>query len=135
VNDRIILSSSEELLHSLVQELQRPITGAAAPGRSGLAPAGCTSIIRVDGAAARALAVDDRDALISNAVLNDGKPQQQAETEIDLLCELLGQLSHATLSSSVKPDGMRVELQVGLTPIGATTPSKPAPTTPSGGPR
>jgi len=132
VGDRVIVSSSEELLHALVRELQRPITVAAAPGRSGLAPAGCTSFLRVDGAAAQALALDDRDVLVSNAVLNDGKPQAEAEAQIDLLCELLGQLSHATLSTQVRQDGMRVVLAVALTPFAPATRAGSAAPAPGG---
>jgi hypothetical protein len=132
--DRIVLSSSEELLHSIVRELKKPVSGPAAPGRTGLAPAGCTSVMRVDGAALRALALDDREVLVSNAVLNEGKSQEEAEMQTDLLCEALAQLSHASLATRVEQGGMRVELRVALVTYAPAPKADVAPAS-AGGPR
>ena len=116
LGDRIVLSSTEELLHDLVRLL-------AVPEKNGLVPAGVTSYLRIDGPALAALARDDRDVLIDNAMLNDGKPAAQAQNEADLLAEALRELASATLQSTSAPDGMHWKLALELTPFTPATPA------------
>ena len=130
IGDRIILSSSEELLHALVHELKQP--GVESAGPSGRAPAGCTTFLHVEGPALHDLLLDDREALVTNATVNDGKPEAQAQFEISLLCELAGQLDHATLQSRDRQDGMRVELEIALAPLAAQASTTPAAEPPAG---
>jgi len=123
--DRIVLASSEELLHDVLHCLRAPATaaaGAAAPS------AGCTGRLELDGVSLAALLREDRATLVANKVADDGKTHEEAEREIDLLTGLCGWFERVTLAETVHDDALEVALDFVLTPDGAAseTPGSPA---------
>jgi hypothetical protein len=125
VGDRVILASSEELLHELVHELTRApadLEKAAAPGRTGRVPSGVLDYLRVDGPAAAQFARENREFLVTQGILEKGKTPDESAAEADLLAEALDQLASATLAERVDAAGIAVDLAIVLTPFVATAP-------------
>jgi hypothetical protein len=122
VGDRIVLASSEELLHDLIRILK---SDPAALAKSSSVAAGCTGSLRFEGGAIAEILRENREALVSNAVLNDGKPRDKAELEQALLVEVANQVDHARLVEIVAKDALELALDVQLTPAAPVAPATP----------
>ncbi|MBL8843464.1 MAG: hypothetical protein JNL90_18230 [Planctomycetes bacterium] len=117
VGKRLILSSTVELLHALIDELSA--------GPLGSAPAGSLTRIEIDGAQVAALAHEDRDVLLSQATLEKGKSLAQAELEQAFLVDVAREVAQLRLASRRADGRLTVELALELAPRAAATGAAP----------
>ena len=113
LNDRIVLATSEEMLHDLVRLLK---SDPAALAKSSPWPAGTTAAVRMDGRAIAESLRENRDHLVSDAVTNKGKTRVQAELEFDLGVQLLDLLSEGRILERVSDDALELSLEGVLAP-------------------
>lgn len=118
VGARLVIGTHESLVKRLVRALA---AGAPAPARASRARA--TDELQLFGTELAHYVERNRDALVLNAVLEDGKSEEQARGEIDVLAELLRLLHSATLQSSNTGDAaeLRLRLDFARTEPGAGT--------------
>ncbi len=131
--DRIVIASTEELMHQLIQELRgaagatpnqpEPPNPAAAAHVAG---PGVLSLLRVEGAASALLGREDREALIANTMITKGKTREEAELENDALLALAEEIASATLQTRLAGNAMHVELELALRPLPPATAATPA---------
>lgn len=80
IGDRFVLGTHDALVRRLLDRIaeDRPRKGRTAGDR-----------VHIDGPSVRTLLADNRDLLVTRAVLTENKPRAQAEAEIELLLSLL----------------------------------------------
>jgi len=116
VGEWAIASSTEELLKQLIDEL-------SAPDRASFTPAGALAYLELGGAALARLAVEDREALITNAVVNDGKSRDEAELQQEFLADLARETERMHLATRLRDGAFHVEFEWALAPRAPATPA------------
>jgi hypothetical protein len=120
IGDRIVISTSEELLRDLVVDLQAaaatPKSEAAAAVR-GVGPAGRLTDLSIDGAEVVRFLTDNREPLIANAVLEQGKERGEAERQADLLLGAASLVQRASLDVCSMDPGLQVSFRLELVPL------------------
>ncbi|MEM9380360.1 MAG: hypothetical protein AAGB93_10470 [Planctomycetota bacterium] len=81
VDDAIVLGTHHELVKRVAQRLARERT---TPDRARL-----VDVLRIKTAALRDLIVENRDLIVMQSVLNEGKTESRASLEVDLLLDLV----------------------------------------------
>jgi hypothetical protein len=114
LGDRVVLATSEELLHDLVRMLKDE---AAAPAKGSPLPAGTTVAVRVDGREIAAILRENREKFVSDAVVEKGKSREQAELEFDLGAEAVGLLREGRVLERVSGDALELSLDGLLQPV------------------
>jgi hypothetical protein len=122
LGDRIVLATSEDLLHDLLHLLKGD---AAELAKASSLPPGTTAAVRVDGRAIAASLRENREKFVSDAVVEKGKTRAQAELEFDLFTEALDLCSEGRVVERVVQEaggsGEALELSIdgSLRPITA----------------
>jgi hypothetical protein len=113
LNDRVVLATSEELLHDLVRLLK---SDPEALAKSSTLPAGTTAAARMDGRAIAESLRENREKLVSDAVVEKGKTRVQAELEFDLGVQLLDLVLEGRILERVSDDALELSLEGTLAP-------------------
>ncbi len=117
VGARLIVASTVELMQALIDELS--------VGQMATAPSGALTWIEVDGRNVAELALEDRDALIAQATLEQGKSLEQANLEQAFLVDIAREVAKLRLSTRLVDATLRVELALQMVPrVGATRPAR-----------
>lgn len=114
LGDRVVLATSEELLHDLVRSLKGD---AAALAKASPLPAGTTAAVRVDGRAVAEILRENREKFVSDAVVEKGKTREQAELEFDLGAEAVGLLLEGRILERVSGGALELSLDGVLQPV------------------
>jgi len=112
VGDRVVLSSSFELLSVLVEELEG-VTKRAPATTTATAVAGKDRVL-IDGASALAIATDNRDFFASKNMVEKGISLDAARAEIDAILEVGALLRDLDLRSFRKGDELHLDLRLRL---------------------
>ncbi|HET6163024.1 MAG TPA: hypothetical protein VFG37_05115, partial [Planctomycetota bacterium] len=113
LNDRIVLATSEEMLHNLVRLLK---SDSAALAKSSPLPSGTTVAVRMDGRAIAESLRENREKLVSDTVVEKGKTRVQAELEFDLGVQLIDLFSEGRILERVTDDALELSLESVLAP-------------------
>jgi len=113
LNDRIVLATSEEMLHDLVRLLK---SDPAALAKSSPLPSGTTVAVRMDGRAIAESLRENREKLVSDTVVEKGKTRVQAELEFDLGVQLIDLFSEGRILERVTDDALELSLESVLAP-------------------
>lgn len=117
---RVILSSSAELTRILIEELNGMKEAATATAVKAV------DTLAIDGPAVRAILSANREVLIAQNMLENGKSKAQAETEIGLLLDVLKHVRTLRLHSARKGEAMHLDLNLSTNFGGSTTVEKKA---------
>ena len=113
IGDRIVLATSEELLHDLLRMLKG---GTAAPAGGAPLPSGATAAVRLDGRAIAESLKENREKLVSDTVVEKGKTRAEAELEFDLGVGVIQQFAEGRLLERVGDDALELSLECALLP-------------------
>jgi len=114
--DRVVLATSEELLHDLVRMLKND---PSALGKRSPLPAGTTAAVRLDGRSIAQILRENREKLVSDAVVEKGKTRDQAELEFDLGAQALDLFDEGRIVERVSDDALELSLELALLPVTA----------------
>jgi hypothetical protein len=114
--DRIVLATSEELLHDLVRTLKGD---AAALAKGSPLPQGTTAAVRLDGRTIAQILRENREKLVSDAVVEKGKTREQAEFEFDLFAQAIDLFSEGRVLERVSDEALELSLELALLPVTA----------------
>ncbi|MEM6569505.1 MAG: hypothetical protein AAF957_13915 [Planctomycetota bacterium] len=96
VDDAVVLGTHHELVRRVAQRLARERT---APDRARL-----VDVLRVKTSALRDLIVDNRDLIVMQSVLNEGKTESRASLEVDLLLDIVSAVDTIEFATTGGPD-------------------------------
>jgi hypothetical protein len=113
VNDRVVLATSEELLHDVVRLLK---SDPVALAKTSTVPAGTTVAVRMDSRAIAESLRENREKLVSDTVVEKGKTRVQAELEFDLGVQLLDLVSEGRILEHVSDDALELSFEGVLAP-------------------
>jgi hypothetical protein len=108
VGDFLVLSSTDGLAKDLIDALKKETA------QSVRAIAQAHSLIEVDGAQLAAILKANRGAMVRQSMVEKGKTQQQAESELDILVDLLGRVARAKLDVGTADGRPEARLDVKL---------------------
>ena len=103
VGDRVVLSTSEELLDDIVATLK-------AEGGAPKSPPGTLTRLHLRVDPGIELVRENRDALVAQSVVDDGKTFEEAGYEFDLLTLAAAQVAELELATRIDQDAFRLQL-------------------------
>jgi len=106
LDDYLILSSAEGLTRDLIDAVKKEVAGSVKP----LAEA--HSMVEIDGARLASILGANRESLVRQNMVNEGRTQEEAETQIDLLLALVQYLGQAKLDVGTRDGHTRASLQL-----------------------
>ncbi len=106
--DYLILSSTDALAKDLIDDLKEEKAGGAK------AVPGVHSIVELDATQLASILEANREAMIRNSMVEDGKTREQAEGEMGVLMMALKYLGGVQLFAGVRDGQSRVRLQLDL---------------------
>ncbi len=119
VGDRFILSTADELLRDVVDQL---VDGAVET-----LPPGTLTFLRAQGEPTLQILTDNRDALIAQSMLDKGKSLEQATLELDVLLDIVREVAGIDLWSRISGDRFVVSAAVRLKPLEVVAPAAALP--------
>lgn len=109
VGDRVIVSSTAGLARDIAEALQTDDTGIRQPSRA-------NSFVELDASVLRDALADNREQLIAQNMLSEGRDRPEAEAAIDALITLVGYFRDATLRLDAADGRLGLRLDVALEP-------------------
>lgn len=109
VGDRVVLSSTEGLARDLVETIQTGETGG------GQAPQ-ANSLVELDASVLRDTLADNREQLIAQNMLSEGRDRAEAEQAIDALITIVGLFRDATLRLDAAEGRLGLRFDASLEP-------------------
>ncbi|NUQ66651.1 MAG: hypothetical protein HUU20_29665, partial [Pirellulales bacterium] len=106
VNDYLVISSTEILTKDLIDVLKQEASGPIKPA------AGINSLVEVDTATISSILHANRDNLVRNNMVEKGKTQEEAESEIDGLTAILQRVGQARLKIGIEEGFTRAALDL-----------------------
>lgn len=108
LGDYMILSSAEGLTRDLIDALNNEIAESVKP------LAEVHSMVQIDGVQLASILASNREHLVRQNMINEGKTQEQAESQIDILLAVMEYLSQLELKVGTRDGQAQASLQLRL---------------------